>query len=847
MKTFRKYSQRSVLSLTVAALVSGAFQPFPNSHVIAATITQSNRRDEETRPRRVAEPKKPAANADGPMIRIGLLVDATSVSVSSPSGIIARRVEEASESDSDIVSQVRVEVRRGVVAPVDSLYRVEVAKVSEARAARKLTDELKKKFDEPVTSEQNEEKDEYRILIGRFKSRREADAMAERLRDEKYKSARVTLDSQVVEKRPAVGSRYQQRAVIDRASADETELRYRDGIDKSDIRSVSRENSIVALNANKTIASSEDSIILAPVQPAIESFGKRNEETIPAKKSIDRPPALKVNGKDYRGEIQLMINRRGRINVVNSLPLEQYLRGVVPLELSPGSFPQLEALKAQAVAARSYALSHFGRYNLEGFDLSDDTRSQVYGGLSAEHPLTNRAVEETRGMVAVYTDTQGRAVPIQALYTSTCGGQTEDNESVFLTEPVAYLRSVTCAPDAHAKDHEIKSTRAVEPLAGADGRSAARDIALMDVLGFKLPSRVTAQYLRSSADQDEVIRWAERATVLARRSSLRVPRGDVTRLAVFASLIASAFYGEGRESLLFSPADTDYILAGVVADDVPRDTRADLAMLLKDGILRLPADSRIGAKSSLNRAFAIETIARALYLKSQISNLKSQTVQSVDNNRLVINNTQSGKGSSSRSSSQSATTIEIEKGAWLFRRIGGESYAVDRLTLVGGERVSYHLNGAGRIDFLEAEMSERGAASDRFSNVGRWKERVAADELKRRLSRSRVAVGDIEDLVATVRGKSNRVKELEIIGSQGRSSLTGSRVRSALGLRETLFVVEPERDERGRIAAFIFTGRGWGHGVGMCQTGAYGLAKEGYSYRAIIQKYYTGVRLQKGY
>ena len=73
------------------------------------------------------------------------------------------------------------------------------------------------------------------------------------------------------------------------------------------------------------------------------------------------------------------------------------------------------------------------------------------------------------------------------------------------------------------------------------------------------------------------------------------------------------------------------------------------------------------------------------------------------------------------------------------------------------------------------------------------------------------------------------------------------QIRNALGLKENLFVIDRERDERGRVTAFVFTGRGWGHGVGMCQTGAYGLAKEGYSFTAILQKYYTGVKVQKMY
>ena len=94
---------------------------------------------------------------------------------------------------------------------------------------------------------------------------------------------------------------------------------------------------------------------------------------------------------------------------------------------------------------------------------------------------------------------------------------------------------------------------------------------------------------------------------------------------------------------------------------------------------------------------------------------------------------------------------------------------------------------------------------------------------------------------------SNRVIELEVIGTEGRAVLRNSQVRTALNLKESLFVVDREEDAGGRAAAFIFTGRGWGHGVGLCQTGAYGLARAGYSYAAILQKYYTGVKLHRAY
>ena len=130
---------------------------------------------------------------------------------------------------------------------------------------------------------------------------------------------------------------------------------------------------------------------------------------------------LQSDATPYRGLLEVRPAEEGRLTVVNVVHLEDYLRGVVPNELSPQAFPQIEALKAQAVAARTYALSHLGDYSSKGYDVCATPSCQVYRGQSSEHPLTDRAVEETRGIVATW---RGRA--IHAYYTSTCGGHTED-------------------------------------------------------------------------------------------------------------------------------------------------------------------------------------------------------------------------------------------------------------------------------------------------------------------------------------------------------------------------------------------------------------------------------------
>jgi stage II sporulation protein D len=136
-----------------------------------------------------------------------------------------------------------------------------------------------------------------------------------------------------------------------------------------------------------------------------------------------------VLDRPYRGQIEVGVTAGKKLNAVNVVGLEQYLQGVVAQEM-PSSWPD-EALKAQAVAARSYALSHLVRG--KGFDLYADVRSQVYGGVAGEHPRTTAAIQATKGEVLLW---EGK--PIDALFHSTSGGKTLAAVEVF-GKAVPYL------------------------------------------------------------------------------------------------------------------------------------------------------------------------------------------------------------------------------------------------------------------------------------------------------------------------------------------------------------------------------------------------------------------------
>ena len=921
-----------------AAAIPAQKQSASNSNDPRATRKNQQSDDKSlTRPRRAEAQTEVAhyASADGPIVRVALMTDVSSVALSSSSDLIVRRAATGFDESNRISGgSLRVEMRQQPepVVPIRSgvaAYRVSVGSSIESRGGRRLLDELKKNFFEPVAMIFDEKQKEYCVLIGQFPNRSEAAQFLERLRKSGYESLRIVTEQKTTETPDSITDT-NARAAKYKAQPSQSSA------SPSSIKPDRRPIRLIALAADKVAASSGDELVISPAEglestnhnrPVAVSSGKdesskhinhgdqSNREESQSEFAF-RVAAVRIGNRDYRGEIHVILNPRGRINVVNALPLEEYLRGVVPMELSPGSYPEIEALKAQAVAARSYALAHLGQHRDEGFDLVDDTRAQVYGGLSAERELTNRAIYETRGIAAVFPSEDGKLAPIEALYTANCGGRTENNDEVFGGKPLPYLRAVACAPDAQSvAGREIVSSRTRETLIGIDGRSISREVALLSVLGFSVPRRVTSSYLSRSPEPDEVRNWIEQTAQLNQREKPSFTRGDGTRLADFARLVNASVYGEGRAGTLLAPADVDYLLGGLRVQQLPREARADVAMLLKDGILRLPADAALDGRAPVTRGQAIETLARAMSVIQLPANLKSQTEDSKsqfsglrfeilksgiavpsENGQLIIAASGPTRDSSEREKGSRFTSVnasgpgrlarpqqeepakgkplsvptketitaitatregsrrngqpsglEISEGAWLFRRMGGESHQVDRLTIIGGERVAYHLDARGQVDFLEASISDRSASSDRFSSVAQWQERIPIEEMQRRLARAHINVGRLEKIEPVTFSSSSRVTEVEVKGDESRARLRRPQIRAALGLKEYLFVVDRETDARGQVVAFVFTGRGWGHGVGMCQTGAYGLAREGYSYTAILQKYYTGVKLHKMY
>lgn len=469
-----------------------------------------------------------------------------------------------------------------------------------------------------------------------------------------------------------------------------------------------------------------------------------------------RAARLQVDDRTYRGSVEVFGNSRNTLTVVNELPVEDYLLGVVPNELSPTTFGQLEALKAQAVAARTYIIRNLGQYRAEGYDICDTDSCQVYMGAGTEAPLATRAVQETSGTIAVYN-----GQPINALYSSTCGGRTEDVGNIF-EEKLPYLVSVMC---------EFKHP---EPLP------------------FKT-DRTISDYKKAVLTVAGVSNYTELRRFLGIAGAGEPPAGDGPALA---SYLRSNFYPNAKPS-------------------------SDLEFLVDQGIL----PSASGSPSRDEVLFRL--IDKKTAFEWQQGVLVSWDGKTM---KLMVAN--------------SPVEYSLSPAAPIFIRIGEERTAMTQGAWVGGELIDFRVVN-GVIQMLVYRRNFVNASADRYSRLALWQTHKTRQEIETAFRP--LNIGDIQGIRVLERGPSERPIRTEITGTRGKTTVRALRIRTLLGLRDSLFYFDEERNSRGELIGMTFYGSGWGHGVGMCQVGAYGMALEGATYDQILKKYYTGIDLRKNY
>lgn len=547
------------------------------------------------------------------------------------------------------------------------------------------------------------------------------------------------------------------------------------------------------------------------------SFGSINERANP----------VRYNGKAYRGRIEVFVNARGSLTVVNVVPLEEYLLGVVPAELG---LPQLEAQKAQAVAARTYAVANIGTYGRQGFDMVPTVWSQVYKGVSIENRMGTQAVRETRGIIATHG-----GKPIMAYYTSTCGGRTENSENVFdHSEP--YLRGVECSLEGrrHFEPFLIKSNRPQPRVRDDASLELVRRMSLLAANGFYLSGEpMTDDWFTDTPSEQELNLWLGQLAIRFGKPAPQAGRQAANPIEL-ARIIASLAYAPGVADTMLTESDINYLLGFADASEIPRERRAEIAMLMRDGLFSINADQTFQPGRPFTRARLIRLIGQIYDRRKWTPEMLSGVARPTVDGKLVIRTGRTDR------------QLNVRPDVFLFRDFGGTMYPVREAALVGGENVRYQLDSLGAVKYLEIEPTSTPTTAENMSPWVNWSRSGSAAEIQSRLSRYVRGIGTLYDLNVKQVGYSRRAVELEIIGSNGVKTLKGGKIRSALRLPEQLFVMN-KRYAGDRVASYTFTGRGWGHGVGMCQYGAFGLAKMGVKYDEIIRHYYTGVELREIY
>jgi len=478
---------------------------------------------------------------------------------------------------------------------------------------------------------------------------------------------------------------------------------------------------------------------------------------LPISSKVRLEPAgawMDFDNRSYRGILEVFGNARNTFTVVNELPMEEYLLGVVPNELGPTTFGQLEALKAQAVAARTYIVRNMGQYRRDGFDICNTDACQVYFGAATEHPLATQAVNETRGVIAAYND-----APIQAFYSSTCGGRTEDSENIF-DEKLPYLKSVMCEYQ-HPEPKPFSTTRQI-----ASWKDAVLTVA--GVTNFTDLRRFLG--LTGSGEPPATNRDAELATWLRQN-----------------------FYPTVKP-----PSDAEF--------------------LSEQGILS-------SSQSTAQNELLFRLIDKKSAFEWQQGILTAWDGQTVS---LLVNN--------------APVQLKLKADAPIFQRIGDERLPMINGMWVGGELMDFRAVD-GTIEMLVYRKNFVSPSADRFSRLAMWQVHKTKQELDAAFKT--LNIGELKGLRVIDRGPSERPINTEVVGATGRARLRALRFRSLLALRDSLVYFDEERNSRGDLIGMTFYGQGWGHGVGMCQVGAYGMALQGAKFDEILKKYYTGIELKK--
>lgn len=278
-----------------------------------------------------------------------------------------------------------------------------------------------------------------------------------------------------------------------------------------------------------------------------DSSGRKLYFESPVRLRANSPLSFDNSGLKYSGEFIIKVIGN-QIQVNHLINLENYLAGVVQNEIGNGA--PLEALKAQAVAARSHAVSMllYNRHKNDGYDLCNGTHCQVYKGEYLQNANILEAVLSTGGEILSYN---GRA--IDATYHSACGGKTDSSQLIWRGTPTPYLMGVTCIDDADNLDlsREDDARRWINTSTNSSGMSSWERASQTWTRSIRL-STLASNLGLSSISRAEILARGQSGRILSIRftgSSSKTVTGEYQIRRAFGSLPSSLFFIDGRYSI----------------------------------------------------------------------------------------------------------------------------------------------------------------------------------------------------------------------------------------------------------------------------------------------------------
>ncbi len=370
-------------------------------------------------------------------------------------------------------------------------------------------------------------------------------------------------------------------------------------------------NGVVSVSDQQAIFGAQDSLQFEPKQMVIKPTEDAN---------------MSINGVDQIGDFLLGIDANNQLIPVVVLEREQYLRGVVPKEMSPSA--PLEALKAQAVAARTFSIRQMNRFDSDGYDICDSPSCQVYGGAAAYNDNSDLAVESTVGLCVAY-----RNYPANTFYHANSGGYVENSEDIFAS-PLAYITadqdpyslvkshnwsaSFTLAELSQKMDDNGYDLGAVEQIEITEKLASGRVVALT-VSGDRGETTLKREKIRSVFGYDKVKSLlfsieADDGTSEEKSFSVASRNG----IADVAPKVNYAIAGDNTVSAI--ALDNVYITGGGTPRQ--RDTIAENFVLRGRGWGHGLGMSQVGAMEMAKQDFDFRDILKFYYKNTEIISME---------------------------------------------------------------------------------------------------------------------------------------------------------------------------------------------------------------------------------